>query len=458
MYRPPEGMLELGGTRGLCQYGSCDVDMARDACAEEKPPPARSGAGPQAPVPMTAQVGLADIQNARAAVEAVGARTPVFESRLLSERTGAPVWMKAENLQRTGSFKVRGVASKLASIGDGAEAGIVAASAGNHAQAVAFGARQKGLPCHVFMPSDAPIAKVSATESYGATIELGGESVDDCVTMAMARAASTGEIFVHPFDDAAVIAGQGTVGLELVEQIPDLALVVIPLGGGGLASGMAVALRACVPSARIVAVQAAVCAPFAAALGVGPPVADGSPNSLADGIVVKRPGAITFPIVQSLVDDVVVVGEDDIAEAMVLLLERAKLVVEGAGAVGAAALLSGAVAAPARGATALVLSGGNVDTNVLATAIRRHETNAGRRLVVFARLSDRPGHLARMLTVIGEAGGNLLEVDHLREGYRLHVRETGVQLVIETRGQQHARRVLDAVRDAGYDVRPVDQG
>lgn len=206
------------------------------------------------------------------------------------------------------------------------------------------------------------------------------------------------------------------------------------------------------------AVQAAVCAPFAAALGVGPPVADGSPNSLADGIVVKRPGAITFPIVQSLVDDVVVVGEDDIAEAMVLLLERAKLVVEGAGAVGAAALRSGAVTAPARGTTALVLSGGNVDTNVLATAIRRHETNAGRRLVMFARLSDRPGHLARMLTVIGEAGGNLVEVDHLREGYRLHVRETGVQLVIETRGQQHARRVLDAVRDAGYDVRAVDQG
>ncbi|MDA8316320.1 MAG: threonine ammonia-lyase [Actinomycetota bacterium] len=415
-------------------------------------------ARPPAPVPMTAEISLADIQKARAAVEAVGARTPVFESRLLSERTGASVWMKAENLQRTGSFKVRGVASKLASIGDGAKVGIVAASAGNHAQAVAFGARQAGVPCHVFMPRDAPIAKVSATESYGATTELGGESVDDCLTMAMARAASTGEIFIHPFDDPAVIAGQGTVGLELVEQIPDLALVVVPLGGGGLASGVAIALRACAPDVRIVAVQAAVCAPFAAALGVGPPVADGSPNSLADGIVVKRPGAITFPIVQSLVDDVVVVGEDDIAEAMVLLLERAKLVVEGAGAVGAAALRSGAVTAPARGTTALVLSGGNVDTNVLATAIRRHETNAGRRLVMFARLSDRPGHLARMLTVIGEAGGNLVEVDHLREGYRLHVRETGVQLVIETRGQQHARRVLDAVRDAGYDVRAVDQG
>ena len=406
---------------------------------------------------MTVSIGLEEIEAARGAVDAVGARTPVFESRLLSERTGASVWVKAENLQRTGSFKVRGVASKLVSLGAGAKAGIVAASAGNHAQAVAFGARQAGVPCHVFMPSDAPITKVSATESYGATIELGGESVDDCLAMAVERAASTGEIFIHPFDDPAVIAGQGTVGLELVEQIRDLSLVIVPLGGGGLASGVAVALRACAPTVRIVAVQAAVCAPFAAALGVGSPDADGPPNSLADGIVVKRPGAITFPIVQSLVDDVVVVGEDDIAEAMVLLLERAKLVVEGAGAVGAAALLSGAVEAPARGTTALVLSGGNVDTNVLAIAIRRHETNAGRRLVVFARLSDRPGHLARMLTVIGEAGGNLIEVDHLREGYHLHVRETGVQLVIETRGRQHARRVLDAVHDAGYDVRSVEQ-
>jgi threonine dehydratase len=407
---------------------------------------------------LTTRIGLEEVQNARAAVEAVGPQTPVFESRVLSEKTGASIWMKAENLQRTGSFKVRGVASKLASLGKGTKVGIVAASAGNHAQAVAFGARHAGLPCHVFMPRDAPIAKVSATESYGATIELGGESVDDCLAMAVERVGATGEVFIHPFDDPDVIAGQGTIGLELAEQIPDLSLVVVPLGGGGLASGTAIALRACAPGTRIVAVQAAVCAPFAAALGFGPPIASGSPNSLADGIVVKQPGAITFPIVQSLVDDVVAVGENDIAEAMVLLLERAKLVVEGAGAVGAAALLCGAVVPPARGTTALVLSGGNVDTNVLAIAIRRHETKAGRRLVVFARLSDRPGHLASMLTVIGDAGGNLIEVDHLREGYHLHVRETRVQLVIETRGREHAKRVLDAVHDAGYDVRPVDQG
>lgn len=413
---------------------------------------------PVAPQP-AGPPGLDNIEGCRRAVAAVAVQTPVFTSRVLSDRVGAIVSMKAENLQRTGSFKVRGVASKLASLGDRAKAGIVAASAGNHAQAVAFGAAQAGIPCHVFMPRDAPVAKVNATESYGATTELGGDSVDDCLAGAAERVARTGEILVHPFDDPAVIAGQGTVGLELVEQIPDLALAIVPLGGGGLASGIAIALKTLRPSVRIVAVQAAVCAPFAAALGVGRPVTGGAPGSLADGITVKRPGVLTFPIVRSLVDEVVTVEEDTIAEAMVLLLERAKLVVEGAGAVGVAALLSGAVVPPLRGAgtTAVVLSGGNVDTNLLAVAIRRHETNEGRRLVVFARISDRPGHLARLLTVIGEAGANVIDVGHLREGYDLHVRETGVQLVVETRGPEHARRVLDAVHGAGYDVRPVEE-
>ena len=435
--------------RQMVYLWSRDGEPDRD-CSDRRPPLA--GAMPSH---LTVPIGREEIELARRAVDAVAARTPVFRSRVLSEKTGASVSMKAENLQRTGSFKVRGVASKLASLGDAAKAGIVAASAGNHAQAVAFGAGQAGVSCHVFMPRDAPVTKVNATEAYGATTELVGDSVDDCLALASERAAATGEILVHPFDDLAVIAGQGTLGLELVEQVTDLSLVVVPLGGGGLSSGIAVALKACRPAVRIVAVQAAVCAPFAAALGVASPITEGAPNSLADGIAVKQPGAITFPIVEALVDDVVTVEEDDIAEAMVLLVERAKLVVEGAGAVGVAALLSGVVEPPARGTTAIVLSGGNVDTNLLATAIRRHETNAGRRLVVFARISDRPGHLARLLAVIGGAGGNLLEVEHLREGYDLHVRETGVQLVVETRGPEHARRVLDAVHDAGYDARSV---
>jgi len=405
---------------------------------------------------VTTSVAPGQVDQARAAVDAVAVRTPVFHSRVLSEAAGATVVVKAENLQRTGSFKVRGVAAKLASLGDGAPTGIVAASAGNHAQAVAFGARTRGLSCHVFMPKDAPLAKVDATESYGATVTLGGDSVDDCLASAAERTAATGEVLVHPFDDPAVIAGQGTVALELVEQVPDLSLVVLPLGGGGLASGAAIALRAHRPGTRIVAVQAARCAPFAAALGKASTTTSGASSSLADGIAVKRPGAITLPIVQALVDDVVTVEEDVIAEAMVLLLERAKLVVEGAGAVGVAALISGAVRAAGTGSTAVVLSGGNVDTNVLAMAIRRHESNAGRRLVVFARISDRPGRLALLLSTIGDAGGNLIDVGHLREGYDLHIRETGVQLVIETRGREHARRVLDAMHAAGYDVRPAN--
>lgn len=406
---------------------------------------------------MTEPIGLEAIERVRPAVDAIASRTPVFNSRMLSQRTGATVVMKAENLQRTGSFKVRGVAAKLASLRGTAAAGIVAASAGNHAQAVAFGASQAGIPCHIFMPRDASVAKVNATEAYGATTELGGDSVDDCLAAAGARVAATGEVLVHPFDDAAVIAGQGTVGLELAEQVPELSLVVVPLGGGGLAAGTATALKARLPDVRVVAVQAAVCAPFAAALGVGQPAAEGAPGSLADGIAVKRPGTLTFPIVASLVDEVVTVEEDTIAEAMVLLLERGKLVVEGAGAVGVAALLSGAVQASARGTTALVLSGGNVDTNLLAIAIRRHETNVGRRLALYARISDRPGHLARLLAVIGAAGGNLIDVGHLREGYNLHVRETGVQLVIETRGAAHAQKVLDAVHAEGYDVHLMEQ-
>lgn len=402
-------------------------------------------------------VTLEDIEHARAAVERVAVRTPMFNSRVLTERLGAPVVFKAENLQRTGSFKIRGVASKLAALGAEAEAGIVVASAGNHAQAAAFGAREAGVSCHVFMPIEASIAKAEATEAYGATIDLEGTSVDECLTLAAARAASTGEILVHPFDDAAVIAGQGTVGLELLEDVADLGLVVVPLGGGGLASGIAVAIKALRPEVRIVAVQAAGCAPFAESIREGRPLAVDGEVTLADGIAIKRPGTLTLPIVGELVDDVVEVGEDVIADAMVLLMERAKLVVEGAGAVGVAACLAGLVEAPAGPGrtTAIVLSGGNVDTGVLGPAIRRHETNAGRRLVLFARISDRPGQLASLLAIVGMTGANLVAVEHLREGYDLHVRETAVHLVLETRNRDHAADVLDAALQAGFDVQPV---
>lgn len=416
--------------------------------------------GPSLPVT------LADVEAVRPAVGRVAARTPVFNSRLLTEllRARAPesraaeVVFKAENLQRTGSFKIRGVTAKLAALGEAARAGIVVASAGNHAQASAFGAREAGVPCHVFMPAEASVSKAAATKAYGATVELGGDSFDDCLSKARERAERTGEVLLHAFDDASVIAGQGTLGLELVEDIADLAQVVVPVGGGGLISGVAVAVKAARPEVRVVGVQAASCAPYVASLSAGRLSGVEAVATLADGIAVKRPGDVTWPIVRELVDEVVVVGEEDIADAMVLLLERAKLVVEGAGAVGVAALLSGALSAPRPGAgstTALVLSGGNVDTGLLATAIRRHETKAGRRLVLLSRISDRPGQLARLLSVVGAAGGNLVTVDHLRDGYDLPVRATAIQLVLETRDLEHARSVLEAARAAGYDIEPV---
>jgi len=410
--------------------------------------------GASAPV----EIGLEEIQAARTAVQRIAVRTPIYNCRVLSELTGSPIVLKAENVQRTGSFKIRGASSKLAALataGDGAQPGIVVASAGNHAQAAAFAARSAGVPCEVYMPAEASISKADATIGYGASVHLEGESLDDCVVLAQARAKETGLHFVHPYDDPAIVAGQGTLGLELIEDVEDLAMVLVPLGGGGLVSGVACAIDALAPHVRVVAVQAAVCAPFLAPREPGRPLSVAGGATLADGIAVKRPDGITIPLIERHVDEVVAVGENEIADAIVMLLMRSKLVVEGAGAVGAAALMGGLVTPPASGTTVVVLSGGNVDTGLLSPVIRRHETNAGRRVVFFARITDRPGSLARLLTCIGLSGANLVTVEHLREGYDLHVRETAVHIVLETRNREHAKAVLDAARQEGFDIRPV---
>jgi threonine dehydratase len=377
--------------------------------------------------------------------------TPVLSSRTLSERAGATVVLKAENLQRTGSFKLRGALSKLAALGEECAGGVVTGSAGNHAQAVAYAARARGLTCHVFMPEPAPIAKVEAARELGAEVQMVGVTVDDALLAAREFAARDERVaFVHPFEDPYVIAGQGTIGLELLTQVPDLARVIVPVGGGGLVSGVAVALKSERPSIEVIGVQAASCAPVRGSLEQGKPVAVESALTIADGIAVKRPGELTLSLIERWVDDLVAVEEDDVAEAMVFLLERAKLVVEGAGAVGAAALLAGRAAAAKDGITVVLLSGGNVDAGLLAEVARRHESQAGRRLVLLASLPDRPGSLARLLALVGELRANLLDVEHIREGFDLHVRETAVQLVLETRGEAHARRVTDSVRQAGY--------
>jgi threonine dehydratase len=395
----------------------------------------------------------ADIARARTAICDVVRRTPVLPSETLSERCGAPVALKAENLQRTGSFKLRGALNKLASLGAGCDDGVVAGSAGNHAWALADAARERGVRCEVFMPAQAPLAKIEGCEALGAEVRLVGDSLEDCFSAAIARAQEGGLAFVHPFDDPDVVAGQGTVGLELLEDVDDLAKIIVPLGGGGLASGIAIAVKSARPGVELVGVQAGACAPVADSLQRGEPVAAASALTIADGIAVKRPGELTLGLVQRWLDDVVVVGEDEIAEAMVLLMERSKLVVEGAGAVGVAALLGGLVAPARSGTTVVVLSGGNVDAGLLAAVTRRHETQVGRRLVLFTRVPDRPGSLADLLACLAAAGANLVEVEHVREGVDLHVRETAVQVVLETRGREHARDVLAAVARAGYAAR-----
>lgn len=390
------------------------------------------------------------IARAVPAGEGVVRETPIVTSRTLSERAGTRVVLKAENLQTTGSFKLRGAMAKLAALGDATARGVVCGSAGNHAQAVAYAARSRGIPCEVFMPEAAPIAKADAVQALGATLHLGGRSVDEAVAAAKERAAEAGMQFIHPFDDADVVSGQGGVGVELLRQVPDLARVVVPVGGGGLISGIAVAIRSQRPQVEVIGVQAEACAPFVESLKAGHAVSVDSVRTIADGIAVKRPGELTLALIEHWVKDLVCVGEDEVAEAMVFLMERSKLVVEGAGAVGVAALLAGKLPGPVDGTTALVLSGGNVGAGMLAEVARRHETQAGRRLVLRVRIPDLPGSLALLLGMISSTGANLLDVQHLREGLDLHIQETAVQLVLETRGPEHAAAVRTAIEEAGY--------
>ena len=393
------------------------------------------------------------IEAARLAGVGVVKRTPITESAALSERYGGNVVFKAENLQRTGSFKIRGAMSKLASLGDSVKNGVAAGSAGNHAQAIAFAARHHNVPCEIFVPAGASLSKMEAVRSYGAILSEGGDSLSDAVAAAQRHADATGMNFCHPYDDPIVVAGQATLGLELLEDISDLSLVIIPLGGGGLTGGVAMALKTFNPKIRVIGVQVRACAPYA-----GSPAPDGPIVTLADGIAVKMPGAFTRPLIEKYVDEIVVVEEDIVADAMVLLMDRGKLYVEGGGAVGVSALMSGQVKPAHSGTTCVVLSGGNVDLGLLPGLIRRNETKAGRRLILFVRISDRPGGLARLLTLFAETGANLVEVEHVREGVSLHVRETGIQAVLEVRSREHADEVLNAVRNAGYEADEVEAG
>jgi threonine dehydratase len=397
---------------------------------------------------VAASVDLDDIRDARGVIADVVKRTPVISSLTLSADMGGNVILKAENLQRTGAFKIRGATNKVASLGDAAARGVTTGSAGNHAQALAFAARHFGVPCEIFVPVGAAITKIDACRALGATVVEHGAALAEAVAAAKDRARESAMTFCSPFDDPAIVAGQGTLGLELVEDIDDLASVIVPLGGGGLISGTAIAVKSLRPDVRVIGVQAAVCAPYA-----GGSPAEGPVVTLADGIAVKYPGELTGPMVERWVDQVVTVDEDAIADAMVLLMDRAKLYVEGAGAVGVAALLSGAVAPDADGSTCVVLSGGNVDLGVVPSLIRRHENSAGRRLSVVARIDDRPGSLAHLLAVFADGGADLIEVQHVREGLELHVRETGIHATFAVRSGDQAAALIDSARASGYEIR-----
>ncbi|HET7146137.1 MAG TPA: threonine ammonia-lyase [Gaiellaceae bacterium] len=381
--------------------------------------------------------GLPEIEAARSRLDGVARVTPVYRSETLSRLVGREVKLKAENLQRTGSFKIRGAYNRISMLSaDERAAGVVAASAGNHGQAVAWAAREVGSRARIYMPQDAPMAKVDATRHYGADVELGGDDIEACLASAEGFVGSEGATFVHPFEDPLVIAGQGTIGLELVEQVPDVDTVLVPIGGGGLASGIALALRAAKPRVRIVGVQAAGTLP------------GGSGYTIADGIAVKKPGELTMAILDDVLDDVVVVGDEQISEAIVLLLERTKLVVEGAGAVGVAALLVGDVAG--EGVVVPVLSGGNIDPTLLISVMRHGLAAAGRYLVVRTRVPDRPGELAKLLTLLASERVNVVEVEHQREAGSLPVAETGVELTLVTRDSAHCDEILATMARLGY--------
>jgi len=378
---------------------------------------------------------LADVQEARQRLLGFAEETPIYLSETFSRRCGREVRLKAENLQRTGSFKIRGAVNKLSTLSaKDRAAGVVAASAGNHGQAVAWAAREFGAPATIYVPLDAPMAKVEACRNYGAKTVMTGAYFEDALTAAQQHVEETGGTFIHPYEDQLVIAGQGTIGLELAEQVPDMGTVLIPIGGGGLSVGIATALRAVRPDVRLIGVQAGL---------------DG--YTIADGIAVKIPSDFTMPLLEDLLDDMVAVSDEEISEAIVLLLERAKLVVEGAGAVGVAALLSGK--AVVSGTAVPVLSGGNIDPTMLISVMRHGLTVAGRYLVVRTQLSDRPGELIKLLSLVAEERGNVISVEHHREGMDVPVSETEVELTLVTRDEDHCRTLLEAMSERGYVVK-----
>jgi threonine dehydratase len=390
-----------------------------------------------------------DVVAARELLRDVISPTPVQHSRVLSELVGGPVFLKCENLQRTGSFKVRGAYLRISRLTDAERArGVVAASAGNHAQGVAYAASLLDTESTVFMPEGAPLPKIQATRDYGADVVLHGSTVEDALAGAEKFAAKTGSVLIHPFEHPDIITGQGTLGFEIIEQCPQVRTVVIPVGGGGLAAGVTVAVKSLDPAVQVIGVQAAAVAPFPASLAAGRPIPVKGTPTMADGIAVSNPGELAFGLLSELGARVVTVTEESLSRGLLLCLERAKQVVEPAGAAGVAALLEhgGEIETPA----VVVLSGGNIDPLLLSKLLRHGLRAAGRYLAFRCRVPDRPGALATLLHELAGLGANVLDVWHERVTPRLQVGEVEVLLQVETRGPEHCEEIITELRRSGY--------
>ena len=399
---------------------------------------------------MDSPVTLEDVHEARSTIASLALRTPMLPALSLGRIAGCELLLKAENLQRAGSFKVRGAANRIAALGPEQKArGVITASAGNHAQGVALAAGNLGIPCTVVMPLGASLPKVEATSGYGATVLLQGDDFDQAQEHARRVMHENDLTFIHAFDDPAIIAGQGTVGLEMVEQSEGLDIIVVPVGGGGLISGIALAVKETSPGTKVIGVQAAAATAVVDSYKADRRLSVRQEATVADGIAVGAPGELTVPIVLRYVDDMMVVEEEEITQAMMLLLERSKLLVEGAGAVGLAAVLAGKI--PVAGKrVAVVLSGGNVDSNLIARVVEHGLAHAGRYLVFRVMLDDRPGQLNRLLTIISESQVNVLDIGHLRHAPSVHMGQVEIQLTLETRNSAHTLEVRERLRSAGY--------
>lgn len=415
------------------------------------------GADPQAASLAVELLTLDQIYTAASRLSAVVRQTPVIASRMLSHHTGEQVWLKCENLQLTGSFKTRGAYNRIANLSAEERArGVVAASAGNHAQGVAWAATQLGIASTVFMPITVPLPKLAATKAYGAQVHLIGDTVDDALVAAREYSERHDAVFIHPFDHADVVAGQATVGLEILEQIPDVATIVVPTGGGGLLAGIATAAHFLAPHVQVIGVQAANAAAWPASLAAGHPVRLESMSTMADGIAVALPGAIPFAHVHAFGTSIQTVSEEALSRALLLCMERVKLIVEPAGAAAVAALLTRAPELGLHGPVCAVLSGGNIDPLVLTHVITHGLRAAGRYLAVEVTIPDRPGGLSRLLDVLSASGASVLDVVHSRTARKLALDEVEVRLTLETRGQAHREEVLAALAGAGFVVSVED--